>query len=190
MKPISIIALRHAPTRWNHEKRIQGRTNTTLDDEGIRKAKAWSLESADYQRVWFSSPLQRCIQTGAALGLKMTVTPELIEMDWGTWDGQKLSQLRAELPAEMAEREAMGLDFRPENGESPRDVQARIRSFISALSPVGCDVGLLTHKGVIRALIAEASGWNMEEKCPVRLATGVPVRFQLAGHELTLESTA
>ena len=62
----------------------------------------------------------------------------------------------------MAENEARGLDFRPPGGESPRDVQERLAPLLAELDsarPI-----LVTHKGVLRALYALATGWTMTAK--------------------------
>ena len=45
-----------------------------------------------------------------------------------------LADLRAELGPAMAENEARGLDFRPPGGESPREVQARLKPFLADLA--------------------------------------------------------
>ena len=61
-----------------------------------------------------------------------TVEPALIETDWGHWEGRTLAELRQRHGGEMAALEARGLDFRPPGGESPRDVQARLASWLAA----------------------------------------------------------
>src|SRR3546814_15044213 len=61
----------------------------------------------------------------------------------------------------MAANEARGLDFRPPGGESPRDVQDRLRPLLAELAAAGADVVAVSHKGVLRALYALASGWDL-----------------------------
>src|SRR3546814_10532072 len=58
----------------------------------------------------------------------------LVETDWGAWEGRTLAELRADLGAGMAANEARGLDFRPPGGESPRDVQDRMRPLLAELA--------------------------------------------------------
>jgi probable phosphoglycerate mutase len=69
----------------------------------------------------------------------------------------------------MARNEAAGLDFRPPGGESPRDVQKRLRPLLASLSRPTIAV---THKGVLRALYALATGWAMTGKAPHKLSDG------------------
>jgi probable phosphoglycerate mutase len=101
----------------------------------------------------------------------------LIEMAWGDWEGRRLPDLRAELGEAMAENEARGLDFRPPRGESPRDVQERLRPVLKKLSGPAIFV---THKGVLRALYALATGWSMTEKGPDKLRDGTAHAFLIA----------
>jgi probable phosphoglycerate mutase len=106
------------------------------------------------------------METAIALGLTPQPEPRLIEMAWGAWEGRKLAELRDELGEVMRENEQRGLDFRPPDGESPRDVQARLRPLVAGL--IGRTV-FVTHKGVLRALYALATGWTMKEKPPQKL---------------------
>jgi probable phosphoglycerate mutase len=72
------------------------------------------------------------------------------------------------MPEAMVANEALGLDFRPPGGESPREVRARLESLFADLTDelVVC----VTHKGVIRAALSLATGWDMLAKPPLRLA--------------------
>jgi len=100
---------------------------------------------------------------------KLEIDERLMEMDWGTWEGRTLADLRADPAAEMAAREALGLDLRPPGGESPRDVQGRLLAWLAELAPTAPHAIVVTHKGVIRAALALATGWEMRCKPPVRL---------------------
>jgi probable phosphoglycerate mutase len=90
-------------------------------------------------------------------------------MDWGDWEGQRLAVLRAAAPEAMAENEARGLDFRPPGGESPREVCARLAALVAELAQERTPVVAVTHKGVMRAALVLATGWNMRGKPPWRL---------------------
>ena len=80
-----------------------------------------------------------------------------------------MASLRGELGEEMARNESLGLDFRPEGGESPRDVQGRLQIWLDHVGLETQPLVAVTHKGVIRALYALAAAWDMREKPPVRL---------------------
>lgn len=117
-----------------------------------------------------TSPLARCVQTAALIGAPEAVRePRLIEMDWGDWQGKTMKELRDSLGQSMLDNEARGLDFRPANGESPREVTIRVKSWLREVAAAGVPTLAVTHRGVIRAILAEASGWDMRGKPPARL---------------------
>jgi len=107
------------------------------------------------------------------------IEPRLTEMDWGDWEGRTLAELRAGLGRVMAENEAAGLDFRPSGGESPRDVQARLKPLLVELAVAGRATAAITHKGVIRAVYGLAAGWDMHGKPPHRLSSAAAHLFRL-----------
>lgn len=177
---VGLLVLRHGPTGWSAERRIQGWEDPPLSPEGRAAVVAWRLPPAWRDRAWWSSPLRRCVETARLLGLDPRIEPALIEMDWGPWSGRTLAELRREQPAETARREAMGLDFRAPGGESPREVQARLRPWLARVAAEGRPAGAVCHKGVIRALYAAATGWDMMGRAPDRLDSGRGHLFTLA----------
>jgi len=174
----SLALLRHAPTAWSREHRLQGHADIALDAAGRAEARGWRLPPELMARRWLVSPLARAIETAALLGLAATPEPRLIEMDWGAWEGILQGELRSNDPAFRAE-EARGLDLQPPGGESPRTVQRRILPFLAEISAQDAPMGAVTHKGVIRAMLALATGWDMTGKAPVRLAWDAVHLFRL-----------
>ena len=152
----SLMLIRHGPTAWNTEKRLQGRTDIPLSEEGLRRVSGWRLPPEASEMIWFCSPLSRAQQTAATLGLTATVDPRLIELDFGRWEGKRLSDLRSEDPDGMDREEARGLDMTPPGGESPRQVLARLQPLLEEMARRGAATGCVTHKGVIRAVFAAA----------------------------------
>lgn len=161
-----LALLRHADTAWSAAGRIQGRADVPLLGEiNFIEKPDWLSE----MRV-VTSPLIRCVQTAALLGAPDAVRePRIVEMDWGDWQGRTLAQLRAELGEAMARNEARGLDFRPAGGESPREVIGRVRGWLSELAREALPTLAVTHRGVIRAVLAEATGWDMRGSAPAKL---------------------
>lgn len=176
----SLALIRHGPTAWSAEGRLQGRADPGLSPAGSEEVRAWRLPEELRRRRWFSSPLRRAVETASLLELGSLPEPCLVEMDWGAWEGRSLAELRAADPAGMAAREALGLDLVPPGGESPRAVQARLLPFLRQVAAFGEPAGAVTHKGVIRALLALATGWDMRGKPPVRLAWDAAHLFRLA----------
>ncbi len=157
-----LALLRHADTAWSREGRIQGQTDVPL-----LKTISVSLPDACRGMRVVTSPLARCVQTAALIGAPDAPRePRIREMSWGDWEGESLAALRARLGDEMRRNEERGLDFRPANGESPREVMNRVQSW---LQEVAVPTLAVTHRGVIRAILAHATGWDMRGKPPARL---------------------
>jgi len=175
-----LLLLRHGPTAWNEEGRIQGRSDQVLSSDGRDLVRQWRLPT-DFGSVrWLCSPLRRARQTAELLGhAGAEIVPALIEADWGAWEGKSLKDLRAELGDEMAEMESRGLDFRPPGGESPRDLQIRLTPLLRRVGQEDLPTAAVTHKGVIRAAYALAKGWDMREKPPQKLENNAAQLFQV-----------
>ena len=167
---MKVLLLRHGRTAWNEQGRMQGRADLPLSPEGRAEVAAWQLPEVWAAARWLSSPLRRARETAALLTVRpVEIEPRLIEMDWGAWEGRTLAELRAEAPAAMAANEARGLDFRPPGGESPREVRTRLESLLADMVDVP-EMVFVTHKGVIRAALSLATGWDMRARPPLRLA--------------------
>jgi len=172
---IRLALLRHGPTAWNAAGRLQGRSDLALSPAGRAVVAGWRLPAFVLDFDWRTSPLARCRETAALLrashpgAAEAAVEPRLVEMDFGSWEGQSLAGLRAADPDGTAALERRGLDFAAPGGESPRAVQARLAPWLAELAHCGRDVLAITHKGVIRALYAQATGWPMLGRMPTRL---------------------
>jgi broad specificity phosphatase PhoE len=165
-----LALLRHGPTEWSAARRLQGRSDIPLSAAGRDVVARWRLPPELAGLQWLTSPLRRATQTAALLGLAQARRESrLIEMGWGTWEGSTLAELDRIPEAALAERAAAGLEFQPPGGESPRQVQARLMPLLAEIAQAGRSTGGVTHKGVIRAVFALASGWNMAGEPPARL---------------------
>jgi len=180
-----LALLRHAETAWSAAGRIQGRSDPGLSDSGRAAIAALRLPEACRGMRIVTSPLARCVETAALLGFPRAAQEPLIsEMAWGAWEGRRLDELRAELGTAMAENEARGMDFRPQDGESPREVLARVSSWLASLSQPTLAV---THRGVIRVVLAAATGWDMRGPPPARLDWGAFHFFRVGKPKVTVE---
>ncbi len=180
---IPLVVIRHGPTAWNAEGRIQGRSDVPLSPNGRAAVRSWRLPPGvgGPGWTWLCSSLSRARETAHLLdpAADPREHPALIEMNWGAWEGRVLAELRLAGGSEMIEAEARGLDFRPPDGESPRDVQARLVPFLESLARVAVPCFAVTHKGVIRALYALASGWDMTGRPPEKLRDACAHGFAL-----------
>jgi probable phosphoglycerate mutase len=159
-----LALLRHGPTEWNQKGLVQGHSDVPLSRGGRAEVAGWRLPPGLAGFVLFASPLARAIETARLIAGEPRIEPRLIEMSWGDWEGRTLPELRAELGDLMTAWEAKGLHFRAPGGESPCQVQARLRPWLSERARRGEPTLAVCHKGVIRALYALATGWNMTDK--------------------------
>jgi probable phosphoglycerate mutase len=165
--------LRHAPTDWNERKLIQGRRDVPLSVLGKAAASTWRVPQELLPARWLTSPLRRARETAALMGAVSARNDQrLIEMDWGAWEGRTLLELRETLGESFAEQERRGLHMRPPAGESPHHVMFRVQPLLAELAESSTSAVLVTHKGVIRAAIAIATGWGMMDKPPLRIGPG------------------
>ena len=157
--------VRHAETRWNREKRIQGQRDSALTGAGRNQADRWGgiLKSHCWRRM-LASDVGRAVETAtrinAVLNIELTFDSRLREQDWGDWAGKTISQIRAGQPRMLAELAGAGWDFRPPGGEDRRSVLARSKRALedAAARWPGEDILVVTHGGVIKSLIYHLSG--------------------------------
>ena len=162
--------IRHGPTPWNAAGRIQGHTDVPLSEEGRLRVMKQKIPPDYAGARWVSSPLLRAVQTANLMGCSEPETePLLMEMHWGRWEGLTLDQLRNQLGDEMRDNENRGLDFNPVGGESPRQVRQRVQKWLCKTAVTPVPHVAVTHKGVIRATLSLATGWDMIGPPPVRL---------------------
>jgi len=167
---MQLIVLRHGATQWNLDRRIQGHCDPPLAPSGRAQVVKWLVPPAWLELRCCVSPLRRALETAALLGFtNPKVETALIEMDWGQFEGRTLTDLRAEGGYDFAANEAAGLDFRPQGGESPREVMTRTSKWLESLSSQGRGTVVVTHKGVRRALLALTTGWDMRGPAPLKL---------------------
>jgi broad specificity phosphatase PhoE len=173
-----ILVIRHGATDWNRDGLVQGRTDRLLTAATRDRFRAAQLPWNWAGGNCLSSPLVRAMETARLLGLEPKPEPRLIEMAWGEWEGRNLDDLRVKLGPAMKENEAKGLDFRPPGGESPREVQERLAPLLGELRHPTI---LLTHKGVLRALYALATDWEMKDDPPDKLREMCAHEFETDG---------
>lgn len=164
-----VCLIRHGATEWNAAGRIQGGRDIPLSDAGRAQVGSWRLPDGFASARCLSSPLRRATETAAILGF---VSPKrdarLVEMNWGEFEGRTLPELRATLGPAMRELEDAGLDFRPPDGESPREVAGRLREVLRTIAADGTDTVIIAHKGILRASLVLALDWKMLGRPPVR----------------------
>ncbi|OBI66875.1 bifunctional RNase H/acid phosphatase [Mycobacterium sp. E796] len=121
--PTRLLLLRHGQTELSVERRYSGRGNPALTEVGRQQAGAAARYMAERGGIAavISSPLQRAYDTAAtaakALGLDVTVDDDLIETDFGAWEGLTFAEA-AERDPELHRRWLRDTGTTPPGGES------------------------------------------------------------------------
>lgn len=161
---IRLALLRHGHTAWNRAGRIQGRSDIPLDAEAEAELARLSLPAPWQEADLWSSPLARARQTAALVaGRPPMLAPALTEMNWGDWEGQHGVELHADPATGYRHIEDWGWDYTPPGGESIGAVHARVLGWANTLDR---DAVAVCHIGVMRVLLAEASGWAFDGPAP------------------------
>jgi ribonuclease H / adenosylcobalamin/alpha-ribazole phosphatase len=158
-----LLLLRHGQTELSVQRRYSGRGNPGLTELGRQQADAAARYLA--QRGGISavvaSPLQRCYDTAAAaakaLGLDLTVDDDLIETDFGGWEGLTFAEA-AEHDPELHRRWLRDTSTEPPGGESFDHVNQRVcraRDRIVA-EYGGTTVLVVSHVTPIKMLLRQA----------------------------------
>jgi broad specificity phosphatase PhoE len=160
-----IYFIRHGETPWNAERRYQGRKDIPLNEKGKGQAnqngltlaalfKARGLDPKAFE--WHASPLNRTrdtmdrVRAGFDIHLpEVKFDVRLMEISFGVLEGELFEQLPANMAVAPGERDETYWDFRPENGENYRDVEARLEAFAAVLT--GPSV-VVAHGGIARTL--------------------------------------
>jgi ribonuclease H / adenosylcobalamin/alpha-ribazole phosphatase len=158
-----LLLLRHGQTELSVQRRYSGRGNPALTELGRTQAAAAAryLGSRGGVAAVISSPLQRAYDTATAaataLGLDVAIDDDLIETDFGAWEGLTFSEA-AERDPEVHRQWLRDTSTDPPGGESFDAVNARVsraRDRIVA-DHDGATVLVVSHVTPIKMLLREA----------------------------------
>lgn len=151
-----MVLVRHGATEWSESGRHTGRTDVPLLDLGRAEAEAagellrergWT----DFDQV-LTSPLQRASETCALLGFTGSPEPDLVEWDYGAFEGLTREQIRADHPGWTLWNDGVP------DGERAGDVARRADRVIErALGATG-DTLCVAHGHLLRVLAARWLG--------------------------------
>jgi len=150
-----LYLVRHGETAWTLSGQHTGRTDIALTERGERDARALGerLKELQIARV-FTSPLQRARNTAELSGFGQGAQddPDLAEWDYGSYEGRRTLDIRAERPGwRLFEDGCPG-------GETLADVGARADRVIARIRALQCDVLVFSHRDLLRILIARWIG--------------------------------
>jgi len=149
-----ILVVRHGETEWSRGGRHTGRSDVPLTPEGEQRAAALApVLSGWHPALVLCSPLQRARRTAELAGLSPQDEPDLLEWDYGTYEGLTTPQIRESTgdPEWSVWTTVDGL------GESAADVAVRAERVLGRCRPLlhaDHDVVLVAHAHLLRILTA------------------------------------
>jgi probable phosphoglycerate mutase len=146
--------VRHGDTEWSRTGRHTGRTDIALEEMGRQQAAAVGagLAGREFERV-LVSPLQRARDTCTLAGFAdAEETPDLLEWDYGDFEGLTTDEIRVERPGW-----SLFTDGVP-GGESAADVGRRADRVIELARSTPGDTLCVAHGHVLRVLTARWLG--------------------------------
>ena len=156
--PIVYLA-RHGDTAWTASGQHTGRTDLPLTPIGERNAERLGerLKGTTFSRV-FTSPLQRAARTCelAGYGTIAEVAPDLMEWDYGQYEGLRSAEIHRTCPDWQLFRDGCP------GGESPEQVGKRADRVIACVRAIAGNVLLFSSGHFLRVL---ASRWLSLEPC-------------------------
>ena len=150
-----VVLVRHGETEWSTAGKHTGRTNVPLTSRGRRQAEAIGtrLHGRRFSRV-LASPLDRAVETArlSGYGDRADISPDLLEWDYGDYEGRTTAEVRREVPGWSLWREGVP------GGETGDDVGRRADRIIATIRLEGGDTLLFAHGHVLRVLAARWLG--------------------------------
>src|SRR6188768_1227814 len=148
--PVSYLA-RHGETAWSLSGQHTGLTDLPLTERGERNATRLGerLRGLQFSRV-LTSPLQRARRTSelAGFGAVATLDPDLVEWNYGEYEGRTSAEILAKRPGWQLFRDGCP------GGESPQQVITRARRVVDRIREAPGDVLLFSSGHIIRVFAA------------------------------------
>ena len=152
-----IVLVRHGETEWSRSGKHTGRTDVPLTAGGRRQAQmvGAALRDRRFAAVW-TSPLSRALETCRLAGFGDVAVPndDLVEWDYGAYEGRTTLEIRRERPGWTLWRDGVP------GGETAVEVRARVDRVLAEVASVG-DVLVFAHGHVLRALAARWLGLEL-----------------------------
>jgi broad specificity phosphatase PhoE len=168
-----LVLCRHRPTLWNLQKRLQGRIDIPLSSESLIELQTLRAPPEYWEGDLFASPLARARETAVHLWQREPVIEErLIELSYGDWEGLTKEEIQKQ---NFNYPEWPALDLAPPNGESVAKAIERIKPWLIERAQAQRTTLAVTHKGLMLAIYALATGWAGHEKPKPRMREGLQI---------------
>jgi probable phosphoglycerate mutase len=143
--------IRHGETAWSLSGAHTGRSDIPLTPAGEERAKGIAVKLAGRQfALVLCSPMQRARRTCeiAGYGAEARIDPDLLEWDYGSYEGRTTAEIRRDRPDWALFRDGVP------GGETIAQVAVRAQRVIAAALPAPGDTALFAHGHILRILAA------------------------------------
>ncbi len=164
---------RHGEVQTGAKRVCRGHSDVPLSDVGREQSSrtaAWFHATYGTPDRVVSSDLSRCADFARAITPNPLLVRDLREQDMGAWEGQTWESLTADDGAAVTAYWTDYVHARPTDGESYGEAAARAIAWFEAQSFAGERVVVVTHIGVIRALLCHWLGLGLDQS--LRFAPG------------------
>jgi len=151
-----MILVRHGETDWNRELRFQGHVDVGLNAIGLEQARRLAARlAAEPAAHLYASDLIRAKQTAqpvaSLLGVTSVTVPALREQSFGTVDGMRVDDIKAQHPQAWEQWLQFQEDFCMPGGETTREFHARVVDAVYRIAGdhPGSTLVVVTHGGVL-----------------------------------------
>jgi broad specificity phosphatase PhoE len=172
-----VVLVRHGETEWSRSGKHTGRTEIPLTERGREQAVVVGAALSERRfALVLTSPLQRAAETCrlAGYGGVAEQRDELMEWDYGAYEGRKTADIREEHPGWTLWRDGVP------GGERAAEVGARADRVIAELRALTGDAAVFAHGHVLRVLAAR---WIGLEPSAGQLFALDPATLSVLGYE-------
>lgn len=157
-----VALIRHYPTDWNRERRLQGQIDRPLTDDARETLASLALPHEWRDARIIASTLSRSVDTAHLLspGTPIEQDPRLVEIAWGEWEGQRAEDLLQRPGSGFVPTGDMDWHMRPPGGESMADAWDRLRPALAEIA-AGPSAVLVLHKAIMRVILGFAWEWRL-----------------------------
>lgn len=157
-----VALIRHYPTEWNAQARLQGQTDIPLTAEARDTLATLKMPAPWDQAKLFASPLLRAKDTACLLANGRVVHEDvrLIEISWGEWEGALANDLLADPSSGFRPTHEWDADTKAPGGESMRDAWDRVRPALAEIGAAGETSVIVMHKALMRVVLGTACNWQ------------------------------
>jgi broad specificity phosphatase PhoE len=152
---VNVFAIRHGETAWSRSGQHTGTTDIPLTEGGRRLAERMrSVLAAEAFALVLCSPMHRARETCelAGLGNKAVLDTDLVEWNYGEYEGLTPQQIQEIAPGWLLFRDGCP------GGETPEHVGARVDRIIARSRAVDGNTALFAHGHVLRVFVARWIG--------------------------------